>query len=150
MKQIERGEAARHVFTSEAARQRGARTCGIAAPYNTVHKTQWREASGYVDRHARVNDLVLIDGGRGAVAALLDHYLKRTGIDTRAKNTGSFKEDAGQITETYAGIWDVTQAPPDVAPRWVEENIFSTGKYNSTAHERYHRLDLTLYEKKKP
>jgi hypothetical protein len=115
-----------------------------------------------VDRHARVNDLVLIDGDRGAVAAF-DHYLKRTGIDTRAKNTGSFKGDAGQITETYARIWDVTQAPPDVAPRWVEENIFSNGKYISTAHERYHRaipssdtieryhrLDLTLYEKKKP
>ena len=99
---------------------------------------------------------MLIDGGRGAVAAF-DHYLKRTGIDTRAKNTGSFKGDAEQITETYARIWDVTQAPPDVAPRWVEENtrwveenIFSNGKYISTAHERYHRLDQTLYEKKKP
>jgi hypothetical protein len=92
---------------------------------------------------------VLIDGGRGAVAAL-DHCLKRTGIETRAKNTGSFKGDAGQITETYAGNWDVTQAPLDVAPRWLEENIFSNGKYIPTAHERYHRLDLTLYEKKKP
>jgi hypothetical protein len=61
-----------------------------------------------VDRHARVNDLVLIDGGRGAVAAF-DHYIKRTGFDSRAKNTGSFKGDAVQITETYARIWDVTQ-----------------------------------------
>ncbi len=102
-----------------------------------------------MDRLARVNDLVLIDGGRGAVAAL-DHYLKRTGIETRAKNTGSFKGDAGQITETYAGIWDVTQAPLDVAPRWLEENFFSNSKYIPTAHERYHHLDLTLYEKKKP
>ncbi len=67
-----------------------------------------------MDRHARVNDLVLIEGGRGAVAAF-DHYLKNC-IETRAKNTGSFEGNAGQITETYAGIWDVTQAPPDVAP----------------------------------
>ena len=68
-----------------------------------------------MDRHARVNDLVLIDGGRGAVAAF-DHYLKRTGIDTRAKNTGSFKGDAEQITETYARIWDVTQVSAQGSP----------------------------------
>ena len=68
-----------------------------------------------MDSHARVNDLVLIDGGREAVATL-DHYLKRKGIDTRAKNTGSFKGDAGQITETYARIWDVTQVSARRSP----------------------------------
>ena len=68
--------------------------------FNTVDKTQWREAAGYVDAHTQANDLVFVYPQSG-LTPLENYYL--TGTDLKLKNLERVVEREKRFLSTADG-----------------------------------------------
>jgi uncharacterized membrane protein len=114
--------------------------------FNEFYKPQYREVAQYVDRRAQTNDLVLLEGRR-ADEELFDRYSNRTDIETeRAQSLGA-TEAEGSSVETRDSVWVVSRNPPIRRSDLRLADGFFEETHTPVEQERYHDLDLTLYER---
>ena len=112
--------------------------------FNDFDKPQWREVAQYVDAHAHTNDLVLPEGRRMDEKPF-DRYSKRTDIET--ERAQSFGATEGSSVETRDSVWVVSRNPPIRRSDLRLADGFFEETHTPVEQERYHDLDLTLYER---
>jgi mannosyltransferase len=117
--------------------------------YNTVDKTQWREAVQYLNTNVQPHDLILLYPS-WAQLALEYYYYERDDVETaQGPHTDMATEPVPSILadiEEHNRVWvvrDQAYQPDQLFP-----NTFFEKSHTSTYHEQYRGVDLSLYEKR--
>ena len=149
-------------------------SCGVLWRYfDTIDKTQWREAARYVDSHARANDLVLIYPDF-ELPSLSQYYFEGISIKKKEAEKTIKKNDKRSLKQ-HDRIWlvrDLDFEPESLSlEEFTYDSFFSKRSYaavQEVGFGPYHRqcypyhpipcgvvhpgegkgIDVTLYEKK--